>query len=41
MRKGVGQLEEAGLIGVVGILNGEGVADAVAVMVIEAGGLIA
>lgn len=38
---GVGLVEEAGLIGVVGILNGEGAADAVAVMVVEAGGLIA
>ena len=39
--RGVGQVEEAGLIGFVGILNGEESADAAAVVVVEAGGLIA
>ena len=38
---GVGLVEEGGLIGVVGILNGEESADAASVMVVEAGGLIA
>ena len=39
--RGVGEVGEAGLIGFVGILNGEGAVDAAAVMVVEAGGLIA
>ena len=39
--RGVGQVEQAGLIVVVGILNGEGAADVASVVVVEAGGLIA